>query len=136
MTRPRDDRGRQKGAVVKAEGQHGDKTHRKFLEQLHSGPSGDERNNPEPAAERVQRAEGVEPDDGEHRLFEGRQQHDDAELQSEKSRLSREIERRELDREDYQVRGAGARSRAGENHPRGLSHSDPRKGRKGGGTRH
>ena len=41
MTKPRDDRGRQKGAVPKAEGQHGDKTHRKFIEQLHSGATGE-----------------------------------------------------------------------------------------------
>ena len=129
MTRPRDDRGRQKGAVPKAEGQQGDKTRRKFIEQLRSGPSGDERNNPEPDAERVQRNEGVEQDEGGHRLFEGREQHDDAELQSEKTRLSREIERRELDREEFQVPGGT------ENHPRDVSHSGPRKGRKGGRAR-
>ncbi len=130
MTKPRDDRGRQKGAVVKPEGQHGDKTHRKFIEQLHSGASGEARNNPTSSAEQVQRAEGAEQADGEHRLLEGRQQHDDAELHSEKTRLSREIERRELDREEYQVRGGT------ENHPRDVSHSGPRKGRKGGGARH
>ena len=129
MTRPRDDRGKQKGAVAKGEGQHGDKTHRKFIEQLHGGPRGAARNNPRPAAEQVQRTEGKEQDDGEHRLFEGRQQHDEAEKNSEKSRLSREVERRDLDREEFQVKGGA------EGHPRNVSHSGPRKGRKGGGAR-
>ena len=124
MTKPRDDRGRQKGAVPKAEGQHGDKTHRKFLEQLHGGPSGEERQATSSAADPEHEGKG------EHRLVEGRQQHDDAELQSEKTRLSRDIEHHDHDREEFQVRGGT------ENHPRDVSHSGPRKGRKGGGARH
>ena len=33
--------GRQKGSQEHAEGQHGDKTHSRFLEELHSGTSDD-----------------------------------------------------------------------------------------------
>ena len=122
MTKPRDDRGRQKGAVPKAEGQHGDKTHRKFLEQLHGGPSGE-------ARQAASAADPAHAGKGEHRLVEGRQQHDEAEKNSEKSRLSRDIEHHGHDREEFQVRGGT------ENHPRDASHSGPRKGRKGGGAR-
>ena len=51
-------------------------------------------------------------DEGKHRLFEGRQQHDDAEKTSEKTRLSRDIEEHGHDREAFQVEGGT------ENHPK------------------
>ena len=86
--------GVQKGPQDHAEGQHGSKTHSKFLEQLKNG-------NGSPAAESPN---GLEPSkknpahhNSAHRLFEQRQQHDEAEKNSEKTRLSREIERRHLD---------------------------------------
>jgi hypothetical protein len=85
--------GVQKGPQDHAEGQHGSKTHSKFLEQLKNG-SGSAPANP---------AGGIEPKknptdhNAAHRLFEQRQQHDKAEKNSEKTRLSREMERRHLD---------------------------------------
>jgi hypothetical protein len=57
---------RQPGPQTHAEGTHGDKTRRRFLEQLHSG---------EPP---VKRTEGALME-GHHRLDEDRQQHDEAE---------------------------------------------------------
>lgn len=85
--------GVQKGPQDHAEGQHGSKTHSKFLEQLKN------RNDSPPANS----ANGTEPkknpahQNAAHRLFEQRQQHDEAEKNSEKTRLNREIERRHLD---------------------------------------
>ena len=75
--------GHQKGPQDHAEGGHGEKTRSKILEQLHSGG---------------QRKEGKEPVEhpGAHRLVADRQQHDAAEKRSEKTRLSRDIERHRL----------------------------------------
>lgn len=86
--------GVQKGPQDHAEGQHGSKTHEKILEQLKNG------NGATPEAS----ANGLEPSkkspahhNSAHRLFEERQQHDEAEKNSEKTRLAREVERRHLD---------------------------------------
>jgi hypothetical protein len=86
--------GVQKGPQDHAEGQHGAKTRSKILEELHSG-NGSGAIDPNQA--------GLEPKNhlahhnAAHRLFEERQQHDEAEKNSEKTRLHREIERRHLD---------------------------------------
>ena len=80
--------GIQKGAQDHAEGQHGSKTRDKILEQLHSGNG----TVPEAPPNPVEPAKSIA-----HRLFEERQQHDEAEKNSEKTRLNREIERRHLD---------------------------------------
>ncbi|MDP9204194.1 MAG: hypothetical protein M3P12_01905 [Gemmatimonadota bacterium] len=85
--------GVQKGPQDHAEGQHGAKTRSKILEQLQTGN----------AAPSEKPENGVEPHkstahhNSAHRLFEQRQQHDEAEKNSEKTRLNREIERRHLD---------------------------------------
>jgi hypothetical protein len=86
--------GVQKGPQDHAEGEHGAKTRSKILEQLKNG-NGATPENPE---------NGVEPPlknpahhNAAHRLFEQRKQHDEAEKNSEKTRLNREIERRHLD---------------------------------------
>ena len=65
------------------EGRHGDKTHARLVEQLHS------RSAEEPAED--QRAAGQEPParEGKRRLEQDREQHDEAERNSENSRLSR-----------------------------------------------
>ncbi len=93
------EKGRQKGAQGHSEGQHGEKTHRRLQEQLQSGTrepdAGDERANHD--------------DPGAHELFEGRQQHDEAEKNSEKTRLSRDIDRHGHDREQFQVPGGAER---------------------------
>jgi hypothetical protein len=85
--------GVQKGPQDHAEGEHGAKTRSKILEQLHSGNGAVKRTS----------LNGLEPHksiahhNAAHRLFEERQQHDEAEKNSEKTRLNREIERRHLD---------------------------------------
>ncbi|MEJ7811145.1 MAG: hypothetical protein WKG32_12100 [Gemmatimonadaceae bacterium] len=106
MGKNKENDGKQQGAVRKAEGQHGDKTHARFQEQIHSsraksgGPGDDAAGDPTHA------------DEGEHRLFEGREQHDEGEKNSEKTRLSKDIQRHHHDREQFQVPGGK------ENHPR------------------
>jgi hypothetical protein len=88
--------GVQKGPQDHAEGQHGAKTRSKILEQLHSGNGNGtvdpNRNGPQPI-------KSIAHHNAAHRLFEERQQHDEAEKNSEKTRLNREIERRHLDPE-------------------------------------
>ncbi len=88
--------GVQKGAQDHAEGQHGSKTHGKFLEQLQSGNGGIEPN----PIEEAERPKNLSHHNAAHRLFEDRQQHDEAEKKSEKTRLHREVERRHLDPDD------------------------------------
>jgi hypothetical protein len=96
--------GIQKGPQDHAEGQHGSKTHSKFIEQLHSHANG-------PAAE-PGAVVGHEPrhhiahHNAEPRLFGDREQHDEAEKNSEKTRLHRELERRGADERDI-PRGTG-----------------------------
>ena len=65
--------GRQKGPQQHAEGQHGKKTHARFIEQLQEGRPRD-------------RSERVEAHPGVQRLREDREQHDEAEKNSEKTR--------------------------------------------------
>ena len=69
-----------------AEGQHGEKTHRRFIEMLHEGRNADD----EPLTEQSD----VE---GHHRLHQDRKQHDEAEKNSEKVEAMREIERGRVD---------------------------------------
>ena len=72
---------RQPGPQRHAEGQHGDKTHRRFIQQLH---------------ETRPQSEG-EPLEAHGRLHQDRQQHDEAEKNSEKVEAHREIERGHAD---------------------------------------
>jgi hypothetical protein len=84
--------GVQKGPQDHAEGQHGAKTRSKILEQLHSGngaENGAAENNEE-------RPKNLAHHNAASRLFEERQQHDEAEKNSEKTRHNREVERRHL----------------------------------------
>ena len=85
--------GVQKGPQDHAEGQHGSKTRSKILEQLHSGNGV----KPEPPSNPLDPSKTDAHHNAAHRLFEERQQHDEAEKNSEKTRLHREIERRHLD---------------------------------------
>jgi hypothetical protein len=73
--------GKQKGAQDHAEGGHGAKTRTKILEQLQSGNGG------------AQRPQNGTDRNGSRRLVEDRQQHDEGEKKSEKTRLNREVER-------------------------------------------
>jgi len=85
--------GVQKGPQDHAEGQHGSKTRDKILEQLHTGNGTAPEAPPNPA----EPTKSLAHHNAAHRLFEERQQHDEAEKNSEKTRLHREIERRHLD---------------------------------------
>jgi hypothetical protein len=88
--------GVQKGPQDHAEGQHGAKTRSKILEQLHSR-NGNGNGVVDPNKVGVEPTKDLGHHNATHRLFEERQQHDEAEKNSEKTRLNREIERRHLD---------------------------------------
>jgi hypothetical protein len=83
--------GRQKGAQTHAEGQHGEKARSRFIESLHEAP--------EPIGSEI----GADSPDGAHRLHEDREQHDEAEKNSEKNRLAREVQRGRIDETSPQV---------------------------------
>ena len=77
-------RKRKPGPQQHAEGQHGTRTHERFVEQLHEAASPqdqDKRNSAE----------------GRQRLHAGRQQHDAAEKNSEKVQAMREVQRGRTD---------------------------------------
>jgi len=84
--------GVQKGPQDHAEGQHGSKTHSKFLEQLQSG-NGTANSNGQNGADSSKNPSHTPA----HRLVESRKQHDAAEKRSEKTRLHRAMERHELE---------------------------------------
>jgi phosphoglycerate-specific signal transduction histidine kinase len=90
--------GVQKGPQDHAEGQHGSKTRNKILEQLQSGNgNGNKPHIPEAEVNPLAHPKNPAHHNAAHRLFEERKQHDEAEKNSEKTRLHREIERRHLD---------------------------------------
>jgi len=70
---------RQPGPQQHAEGQHGEKTHRRFIAQLQQPTE--------------QGASAGNPVEGHHRLHQDRQQHDEAEKNSEKVEAYREVQR-------------------------------------------
>jgi hypothetical protein len=73
-----------------AEGQHGERTHARFIEQLHETPP------QEPIAERLERDHRRAALNGKRRLVEDRQQHDEAEKNSEHRQLAEENARGHL----------------------------------------
>ena len=76
-------RDEEQGKQANVEGRHGDKTHAQFIENLQSGRHEEE--NATPDSERL--GDAARPtDDGRHRLREDRQQHDEAEKNSEFNR--------------------------------------------------
>lgn len=72
--------GRQQGAQEHGEGQHGEKAHERMVEELESGTPG-----------RAADDRHSHPQDGKHRLFEGREQHDEADQNSDRNRLEKDI---------------------------------------------
>lgn len=83
----RNSTGSNKQSKTHAEGQHGDKTHARLAEQLSSGASGD------PVEDRLAKRHEQSAYEGKRRLVEDREQHDEAERNSEKVRLTKDIER-------------------------------------------
>jgi hypothetical protein len=74
----------EQGKKPNVEGRHGDKTHSAFLEGLQGAAPTDD------AATASRLGDAARPtDDGRHRLSEDREQHDEAEKNSEYNRLSR-----------------------------------------------
>jgi len=96
----RDTRGTQKGPQQHAEGQHGEKTHERFIERLHEG------SREESLEETLQHDRARAAREGKRRLVEDREQHDHAEKNSEHQRLYIEIEH-ERDRDDGPVDTTG-----------------------------
>ena len=90
--------GFQKGPQDHAEGQHGSKTHGKFIEQLHSHVNGGNDSGDEASANDSRHH--IARHNATPRLFGDRQQHDEAEKRSEKTRLHRELERRSQEEGD------------------------------------
>lgn len=73
--------GRQKGAPTHAEGQHGEKTQHAFIEGLHGSEES------EGPATSNDFTEDGRPKPGRHRLQEDREQHDEAERNSEAPKI-------------------------------------------------
>jgi hypothetical protein len=70
------------------EGRHGDKTHEAFIDGLHGKTGGSEESEGAPQTDK-QRENQEKPIAGHHRLHEDRQQHDEAEKNSESNRVRR-----------------------------------------------
>ena len=91
--------GIQKGPQDHAEGQHGSKTHSKFIEQLHSHANGPgDLSDADPTGHEPRHH--IARHNATPRLFGDREQHDEAEKKSEKTRLHRELERRGFHEEE------------------------------------
>ena len=69
-----------------AEGQHGPRTHARFVEQLHEAPPA------EPVKEITERKRKRAAQEGKRRLVEDRQQHDESEKNSERTRLAKDLQ--------------------------------------------
>jgi hypothetical protein len=76
MSKNKENQGQQPGPQQHAEGQHGERTHERFREQI-----SEFRDQPDPTE-----PEGIPHREGKHRLDEDRQQHDEADKNSEKNR--------------------------------------------------
>ena len=89
MGKNKKNNGIQQGAVDHAQSQHGDKTISRIAEISQTSNPVEERIGPQydPAEIREHQPKG------KNRLFEDRQQHDDADKNSEKTRLARDIDR-------------------------------------------
>jgi hypothetical protein len=92
-----------RGKQQKAEGMHGDRTHGALIEQLQHGlpapadptpPGSSKSATHREAAKGHEERDSLEAHlpgpDGRHRLYEDRQQHDEADKNSEKNRAARE----------------------------------------------
>jgi hypothetical protein len=78
-------KGDQKGPQPKAEGQHGEKAHAEFIDTLHGKHGGSEESE---GAPQEGSPYGEVSSDGRRRLSEDRQQHDEAEKNSEARRAA------------------------------------------------
>ena len=92
MGKNKDNNGIQQGALKHAPGQQGEKTRSRQAEIAQTSRDADGAG-PQHDPSEIRKHD----DTGKDRLFEGRQQHDDAENASEKTRLSRDMQRHDHD---------------------------------------
>lgn len=102
MTISNEKEAKQSGAGGNAEAPHNKNKHETAEEQLQSS-------HPTKEKEKTRESDEMHGKAGKHRLFEGRQQHDDHDKSSEKTRLSRDIDEHGHDREQFQVPGGKER---------------------------
>ena len=88
MGKNKDNKGIQQGALEHASGQQGEKTRSRQAEIAQASGDTAEKG-PQYDPSEIRKHDDI----GKDRLFEGRKQHDDAEMASEKTRRSRDIER-------------------------------------------
>lgn len=100
MGKNKENGGVQQGALHRAPNQHGDKTRARQAEIAHTGKGPENEKGPkyDPAKIRAHN------DPGHDRLFEDREQHDEAEKHSEKTRLARDVERHHHDRRNPRLK--------------------------------
>jgi hypothetical protein len=89
MGKNKENKGIQQGAVDHAPSQHGDKTISRIAEISQTSNPVEERIGPQYDPSEIREHQPK----GKNRLFEDRQQHDDADKNSEKTRLARDMER-------------------------------------------
>ncbi len=89
MGKNKENGGRQQGAVRREPDQHGDKPRARQAEIAHTGKGADAKRGPTYNPEKI----AAHNDPGHDRLFEDREQHDEAEKNSEKTRFARDVER-------------------------------------------
>jgi hypothetical protein len=91
---------RQQGAVRRQPDQHGDKTRARQAEIAHSGKGAEGKKGPKYNPEKI----AAHNDPGHDRLFEDREQHDEAEKNSEKTRFAEDVERHHHDRDNPRLK--------------------------------
>ena len=89
MGKNKDKQGIQQGALDHATSQQGSKTRSRQAKIAHASDTTAEQVGPQHNPEEIRAHDTV----GKDRLFEGRQQHDEAEKNSEKTRLARDLDR-------------------------------------------
>jgi hypothetical protein len=101
MPRRKQNSGVQQGAQSHAEGEHGAKT-REFIrrQQITTKPKDENPKGPEYDPEQI----AAHDDVGKDRLFDDRQQHDEAEKGSERTRVTRDMGRHKHDSADALLR--------------------------------
>ncbi len=89
MGKNKDNKGIQQGALNRAPSQQGDVTRARQAEIAQTSNPVSERTGPQHDPEEIRQHDTT----GKDRLFEGREQHDDADKNSEKTRLARDLDR-------------------------------------------
>jgi hypothetical protein len=96
MGKNRENQGKQQGAQKHAPSQHGEKTLSGLAETTNSGSPLEGRTGPGHDEAEIRRHDTK----GRDRLFEDREQHDEADKNSEKTRLARDIDRHDHEPSD------------------------------------